>query len=371
MLFKTMTGHISFIKLWSSDPETIEHSFKFLITNGREVKTLSTNTYIKVISCLVGIKNSFLSKLENAMVADTFFLRKLEEAEQSGLVHDDILIKAIQESDNREMNRVTELQMEAKQKQKENHPHVEPVSLLENTYDEDLAEMCPINPHDSNNFYTTNPKTGKKELLKPHHIFQYRGKCYDIDTVFHYVNEGGQINLDADYIKDFFNKNGKVDFSDSNLTTTSLKKKTYHENTKTLILSGNSITTTLGVHFPETTLYLNLDNNPLGNNYSLKDETPNLLFLSIRNCGLDEINFNRLPESLTILDLRDNKDMKGMFSLSKLKNIKRLDIRNTGIRKLDWSKFKTPSDVKKLVIICDRNIEFKKTKPEWIEVIYE
>lgn len=357
-----MSTKVSLVKIWNLDSKSAEAGFKELIISGREIKTESSNPHIKLLSCCLGYENNFFSELENSFFIDDFFLRMLEKAENDGFSHDDIFLKAIQESSNRKLDRIIELQLEAKRKKQEQN------TLLENTYNEKMEEICPLNPHDNdNNFYSTNAN-GERELLKPHHIFHHKGSCYDIDTIFHYVIEGGQIDLDINYVKRFFDKNGKVDMSNKGMTDNILRNKTYHENVKVLDLSHNNITNLTNTHLPKTTLYINLDNNPIGDNYFLSDETPKLMFLSMRNCSLKEVNFQKLPESLTNVDLRDNKLLTGLYSLSKIKNIRRLDIRNTGIRKIDFSKFKLLDNNNKLTILCDKTVEFNRTKYDWITI---
>ena len=173
--------------------------------------------------------------------------------------------------------------------------------------------------------------------------------------------------MNADYIKVFFTRKGKVDLSNSDLTPSKLRNLEYNRDTRVLYLTGNYITSLRDTNLPRNLLYLNIDNNPLRGGYFLKNETPNLLFLSIRNCDLDKVDFEYLP-SLINIDLRDNKNLTSLYSLGKMKILRRLDIRNTGIVTLDWSKFVSIDPTKKLKLYCDSGVEFVGIQPSWIIV---
>lgn len=349
---------LSLIEIWNFSKDTADASLKQLTDAGYQIKTKSENVYIQIISALTSYRHSFFDDINNEIVADNFFLRMLEDAEKDGLSHFDILIRGLQRSDNGDLKRVLKLQEKVKR-----------TTLLENTYESKPEEICTMDSNDGSNFYFTNPKTGKKELLKAHHLFQYQNHCFDIDTIFKYVNEGGKIKLDSDYVKRFFNRFGVVDFSGTKLTTEGLRKKTYHEGVRTLNLNNNNITSLRDTHIPKTVTMLTVDNNPLRGNYFLNEETPNLMFLSMKDCGLDKIDFEYLPQSLTVLELNNNPKLTNLHSLRILRNLRKLDIRKTGIKKIDWSKFVTLNPDKQLTVYCDSDVQFKKNKPDWITVI--
>lgn len=355
---------LSLIKIWTFPIEVAEASLQQLVDKNYKIKTTSENSYIQIVSALTGQRHDFLDEMNNEIIADNFFLRRLEKAEQDGLSHDDILIRAIQESDNGDLKRIIKLQEKARLEEEDSKR----LTLLENTYNEKIEDICPTNPHDSSGFYSTDPKTGEKYLLKAHHIFQYKEHCFDIDTIYRYVSDGGIIHLDADYVKRFFNKHGVVDFSGMKLTNESLKKKTYHEGVRTLKLDNNSITSLSNAHIPKTVTFLSVNNNPLKGGYHLKDETPNLSFLSMKDCDLVKVDFSYLPNSLTVVELNNNNQLIDIHMMKNMTNLRKLDIRNTGIKEINWDRFGKFDSREKLVLFCDEKIRFKHNRPDWIEV---
>lgn len=358
---------ISLVQIWSLSEEVAKDSLKQLLDRGYTVKTSSENIYIQIVSALTGTNHQILTKLNNELISDTFFLHCLEKAEEEGLNKDDILVKAVQDAKNSDLKRIVLHQEKIKNELKEK----EQVSLLENTYDVDLEETCPFNENDKSRFYFNDPKTGESKLLNAHHIFQYKQHCYDIDTVFHFINEGGNVPLDSDYIRRFFNKNGSIDMSGIGLTSNQLRMKVYHSGVRVMYLDNNSIDSLIDTHLPETLEILSVNNNPLKGSYFLNKETPKLLILSMQDCNFDKIDCQYLPQSLKILNVSNNKNLVGLYSLSNMRNLKRLDVRNTNIKKIDWSHFKTVDPKKKMVVLCDRDVNFKKVKPDWIELRYE
>lgn len=354
---------LSLLKIWTFPDEVAIASLNQLLEAGYKVNTSSKIINIKIISALTGNRYPFFDDITNEIISDNFFLKRLEKAEIDGLPHDSILVRAIQESDNNDLKRILILQEKARIEEESKRQ-----TLLENTYDEKLEDICQMNQHDGSNFYFNDPITGEKKLLEANKIFQYKDKCFDIDTIYKYVNEGGIINLDADYVKRFFNRFGVVDFNGLQLTTESLKKKTYHSDVRTLRLDNNNITSLRDTNLPKSITTLSVNNNPLKGGYFLNVEIPGLLFLSMKDCGFDKIDCEYLPQSLNILEISNNTKLTELHSLKNMRNLRKLDIRNTGIKKIDWTKFVTSDPKKKLIIYCDRNINFKKTKPDWIEV---
>jgi hypothetical protein len=356
-------SYIPLIKIWSFDEQTIDLSLKDLITSKEfginfVIKTESPNIYIKFISCLTGIYSNFLTELENSILADDFFLRSLEAAEKAGLSHTDILIKALQESNSHMYDRINELQLKAKEKYDNEN------SLLENTYGKQLEEICYFDESEKHLFYSKDPQTGEDVLLKANHIFQYKSHCYDIDLLFNYIRSGGYISLDEDYIQNIFDKTGKVDFSNQNLTTDDLKQKTYHNSTKVIKLNDNRITSLDNLHIPESVKALFIDNNPIGLNYVL-GHLPNLTLLSMKNCDLEEVDFDKLPSSIINLNLSNNKNLKSIKNIKPNLNLKILDIKNTGIVKLNLNSFP------KIKLRCDKELIFKGAQNKQVEIIYE
>lgn len=355
---------LSILKIWNFSEDVAKASLKQLLDAGFVIKTDSNNTYIQIFSALTGQRHTFLDELNNDIISDKFFLNCLEKAEADGLSQDDILIRAIQESDNKDLKRIMEHHAKAKQEEIESKRK----SLLEDTYNDDPKDICTLDLHDESNFYFIDPVSGEKKLLEAHHLFHYREHCYDIDTIYRYINAGGNVHLDADYIKKFFNKNGSIDLSGMKLTSEELKKKTFHQNVHVMYLDNNNLTTLRDTHLPKTLTTLSVNNNPLKGGYFLNVETPKLLILSMRECGFDKIDCEYLPQSLNILDVSNNKKLTELHSLKNMRNLRKLDIRNTNIKKLDWSKFMTIDPKKKLIVMCDNDVTFKKVKPDWIDL---
>ena len=364
-------SNISLFTIWSLNELDANLSLKQLIIKGYTINTKSTNVYIKIMSCLNKNSNIFHLDIEKQIISDPKFIEILE-TNLEGESHNDLLIRAIYETGkNYDMFRIKKLQKETAEREiaeKRKNAGL----LLENTYDSNIDNICPLNVHDESSFYTINPKTGKRELLKEHHIFQYKGQCYNIDSIFRYIIEGGHINLDSHYIKRIFNKEGKIDYSNQGLTSEILKNKTYHKDIKVIDISNNVIDNLNGVHFPKTVNMLIIDNNPLGNNYFIDDSGGSIIILSMKNCGIITLDCKYLQKSIKHLDLRDNKDLTGLHSLGELSSLSKLDIRNTGIKKLDCSKFKSiGKNHHKLIIHCDAYINIKHDNFDWIEIIKE
>lgn len=357
---------LSLLKIWNFTEELANASLNQLLKAGYNVNTMSQDIHIKIISALTGYEHDFFNELNNEIIADDSFLKSLENAEEEGMSHDDIFIKAIQESHNSNLKRIAKLQEKAKLAEEEANRK----TLLEDTYDEKLEDICKMNYHDDSNFYFDDPYTGEKILLKPHHIFQYRDYCMDIDTVYRYILAGGSVSLEDDYISKIFAKSGNVDYSNKGLTNEMLKRKTYHENIRLLNFNGNKIDSLQGVHLPESIVMLFIDKNPLKECELLGFNLPNLVLLSMQKCELENINFEYLPKSLLTLNLSGNKSLNSLQSLKNIGMLKNLDIRDTGITKIDWSKFnnKHIKEGGTLKIYCDDNVKFTKTKPDWIEL---
>lgn len=362
-----------------------EVSLESLIKKRYQPKTKSHNVYVKIISCLSMTPEFFNSDCDREIIENPKFIEILENP-LDGESHSDLFVRAIYECGKdreyflestrklieerdlqiaREIEENEQLNREIKQKEEKAG------TLLENTYDSSMDDVCPFNIHDGSSFYATNPETGENELLKPHHIFQFKGHCYDIDSIYSYIcKHGGEIDLDQQYIKRFFAKNGKVDFSSEGLTTDSLKKKTYHENTRTLDLSNNYITSLNGVHLPDSVAYLILDGNPLGANYFLDNAGGNVSILSMRNCGIEILDCKHLKKTIKHLDIRDNRNLTSIHSLGEMNILSKLDIRGTGIKKIDCAKFKSiGKENHKLVIYCDSGVTFKHHNQDWIKII--
>lgn len=360
---------LSLLKIWSFPLDVAIASLKQLTDSGFKIRTNSESIHIQIISALTGTHHDFLPDLDNEIIADDLFLKLLEKAEHNDLNHDDIFIKAIQESDNTDLKRILYEQEKIKREAKEAE-YAKRQTLLENTYNEKPDDICPLDAHDESNFYFTDPTTGEKVLLKAHHLFQYRQHCFDIDTIFRYINEGGHVPLEPDYIRRFFDKNGAIDMSDLGLTSEVLSRKVYHSDVRVMYLNNNNITTLRDSHLPSTLNILSINNNPLKGGYFLNSVTPKLTMLSMKDCNLDKVDCSYLPQSLKILNLSNNSNLTSLHSLSNMRNLQRLDIRNTGIKTIDWSKFHTLDPKKTMILMCDEGIHFKKSKPDWIIVKY-
>lgn len=378
-------SHITLLKIWNMNVQEAENSLDLITSKGYKVKTSSDNIYVKIISCFSGLKSSFLSEFENDILANKSFINFLEVNVEK-YSHSDALINTLyMVGKNHEMVRVEKLQKEIiskhiKQENEEKEIEVKRKEesagvLLENTYNADMSDICPFNPHDNSSFYFTDPNTGHKKLLEAHHIFQSKGHCYDIDSVFRYIIAGGKVNLDEHYIKRIFNDKGKVDYSNEGLSTQVLKNKTYHENTKIIDLSNNSITSMLDVHLPKTTQMLILDSNPLGDNYFFNETGSNIIHLSMKNCQIKVLDFKHLPESLVNLNVSNNPNLTTIGSIGHLKRLSSLDIRGTDIKNLNINKFqslKSNDSNHKLNIYCDKDIKIKSKDDKnvsWINII--
>lgn len=362
---------ISFLKIWQSDEATINETIKQLLIHDFKIKTESENPYLRLISMFKYEKCIFLSDFENELMENDNFFNHLTKEFSNNSNHSDILIKALYLSgEDEDFKRIRELQQIAYKKEVESNLKKESLTLFENTYDENPDDICPFNPHDNSSFYGYDPITGKNELLSPHHLFQIKGQCYDIDSIFRYISEGGQIDLDEHYIKKFFDKKGTVNFSNEGLTNSQLEKKTYHVGTKTLILDSNNITSLLNLHIPKDILYLSVNSNPIGNNYFLEDFN-NLMVLSMRDCGIKVLDCSHLPESVENLNVSKNDSLTEIHGLSKMKKLRQLNITGTGVKKLDFRRFysiRETNDKTKLTIICDPDVRFKNEKQEWITI---
>lgn len=373
-------ANITLLKIWNMDVEEAEKSLDTITSKGYTVKTSSDNIYVKIISCFSSIKCPFLSDFENELLNNESFIKTLEinVKEQS---HSDALLKTIYMTgmDNY-LLRIEELQKDVLLKEEKRAIEIKNKEekagiLLENTYNVEMSDVCPFNPHDNSSFYYIDPNDGEKKLLEAHHIFQSKGNCYDIDSVFRYILAGGQVNLDDNYIKRIFNKEGKVDYSKEGLTTQTLRNKTYHDGIKIINLNENSITSLLDVQFPNTTQMLTIDSNPLGNNYFFNDSGSNIAILSMKNCLIENLDFKHLPTGLVNLNVSNNPKLTTLNNIGYLKKLQLFDIRKTGIKNLNINKFysvKSPDKGSKLRIYCDTDIVIKMKDdkmPEWIEII--
>lgn len=356
---------ISLFKIWSFNSEEIDSSILKFENAGYTINTVSENKYVRFISMLIGYKFDFFSNITNQIISDRKFLVNLEQGVIDNLEHIDLLVNALYKSNNDDMARIDK-------EQKRNSQEYDEIinrTLLEKTRDKEPEDICPMNPHDESNFYFTDPITKQREVLKANHLFHYKNRCYDIDSVFRYINVGGHVPLSEDYIRRFFKANGSIDLSNMSYTYGDLRNNVYHENVRVLHLDNNAIDNLNGTNLPKTLEILSVDNNPIGGNYFLIEETPILKILSMKNCNLTVLDCQHLPQSLQILDVSNNHELTSLHSLSNMRNLRKLDIRGTNITKLDWSKFKTIDATKKLTIFCDPSVEFKKTKPEWIVVM--
>ena len=209
-------SNISLFTIWSLSEHDAEMSLETLLKKGYKLNTESTNVYVKIMSCIIKVPNVFALEIEKQIVSDSKFLEILENPEE-GESHNNLLIRAVYETGkNHEMFKIRKLQEETAVREavERKKKHAEEIKmkeekaglLLENTYLLPTNDICPLNTHDESSFYSVDPKTGSRELLKPHHIFQYKGHCYDIDSIFRYIITGGHINLESQYIKRIFNK---------------------------------------------------------------------------------------------------------------------------------------------------------------------
>lgn len=346
-------------------PEDASNSIISLQSKGYEVLTSSNIPHVRLISCFKESPELFSSEYEKEIIVNEKFHSVLEnEYEQLG--HVEILLKAIYMAGKTfGLVNISTLQdnitavVDSRKK--------EATTLLENTYDSKIDDICPFNPHDSSSFYYTDPQTKERKMLEPHHVFQYKGHCYDIDAVFRYVIEGGQLNMDESYIKRIFNENNKIDYSGLKLIDSVLKEKVYESQTKTIDLSNNYLTSMEGVKFPHTLKFLTLDNNNLRDDYQLKDCGADILILKMRNCGIETLRCDELPSSLKALNLENNSKLTKIHSLKSLTGLNRLNIRGTSIDHLTYSKFRDDNGTK-LRIFCDNTVTFRGDKPEWIIV---
>lgn len=346
-------------------PEDTSNSIITLQSKGYEVNTLSDIPHVRLVSCFKETPEIFSTEYEKEIIVNEKFHSVLEK-EYAELGHVEVLLKAIYMAGKTfGLVNISALQdnitavVDSRKK--------EATTLLENTYGSKIDDICPFNPHDSSSFYYTDPQTKKRKMLEPHHVFQYKGHCYDIDAVFRYVTEGGQLNMDESYIKRIFNKHNKVDYSGLKLIDSVLKEKVYESQTKTVDLSNNYLTSMEGVKFPSTLKFLTLDNNNLRDDYQLKDCGADILILKMENCGIENLRCDELPSSLKLIDLKNNTKLVKIHSLASLKHLNRLDIRGTSIDHLTYSKFRDDNG-HQLRILCDDTVTFRGDKPEWIIV---
>lgn len=361
-------------KIWNSNIEVAKNSLDQLVNQGFIIKTDSEYIYNRILSCFYGTDLSIFNNFELKLINNNFFHLELDRLYNNGTDHENILLEAIYhtgEHHSSDINKDLQNEIKIRAKERKLKEATKRFSLLENTYKEEIDELCPLD-RDGSSFYYYNPNTKENELLKPHHIFHVKGHCYDIDAIFQYIRSGGRINLDDSYIKKFFNDKGMVDFSNQGLTSSLLDNKTYHKGTKNINLENNMITTLHNINLPNELLILSIDNNPLGDNYKL-NKCDDLQILSMRNCDLTVVDFKYLPKYLIKLDLSENKLLTSLHGISNLKNLRELNISETGIKKIEYSKFfklREKNDNSKLTIICNRNVEVNQTGLDWIEVEY-
>ena len=377
--------------IWNLNPDHANDQLNELITKGYLLKTKSSNVYIKILSCFTGVnldRIQIFTDFERIILSNELLIKNLERFENN-TDHDELLRKAIYQlgtenimskiKDIRssftsvEVKSVEEMkgvEVKGVEEVKSEKEVIEYKSMLENTYESSLKDTCPFNPHDDNSFFFDDPVSGERKLLEPHHIFHYKGHCFDIDTVYRYVLNGGVINLDEEYIKRFLNKSGAIDFSNCNLGEKELRNKTYHFDVKVLKINNNHITSLIGSHFPTSLTTLIANNNPIGDNYYIKDEIPNLLILDLSNCGFKSFDCDRIPNTVIVLNLSNNPNLRSIRNKSRLIHLRQLNICNTNIGSFDLSQLysiRTGENKDKLVIIHSEDQKFKKTGPSWVE----
>lgn len=361
-------------KIWNSNIEVAKVSLNQLLDQGFTVKTDSEYIYNKILSCFIGTNQSIFNNFEMNLLNNSFFHSELERLHNNNIEHENILLEAIYYTGihhNIDINKSLQNDIKSKNKERKLKEANEKISLLENTRNENIDDICPLD-NNASSFYYYNPNTKERELLKPNHIFHIKGHCYDIDAIFQYIREGGRIRLDEGYIKRFFNENGMVDLSNQGLTVYLLSNKVYHKDTKNINLDNNTISTLYDINLPNELSILSINNNPLGRNYIL-NKCENLQILSMQNCDLVTVDFKHLPKYLIKLDLSNNPNLISLHSISNLKSLRELNISKTGIKKIDYSKFfklREPNDNSKLIIICDRGVEFTKSGLDWIDIEY-
>ena len=358
--------------IWNLTEKNAELTLDKMVRQGYSPKTSSTDPYIKILSCFdeSGIVNNKFSDFERSILRNRSFIPELERNAES-TEHYELLFKALHfigtqeimgkisslrtsmqqdvikheieekternkykqsdlpgedsKQDNNEDYEFTEDTKQRKQKSStSNNP-----SYYDNTWASKLGDICPLDPHDENAFYSIDPLTKEKVLLEPHHIFHYQGHCFNYDSIFRYVKAGGVINLDKEYIRKFLNASGAVSFRGLHLTDEQLRNKIYHEETKILDLSDNNITSLLDMHLPYDLTMLIVSNNTIRTNLNLKKDTPNLKFLTLSNCGLTEIDCDRFPKTLIDLDLSNNPNLRMIYNKRSLINLRVLKIANT------------------------------------------
>lgn len=389
-------------ELWNMNLENAKFQLNTLLSKGYKITTNSNNIYIQVLSC-IHMKN-VISKLnftefEREILNHPNFISIMESNENS-VSHEELLLKSVYmcgkhdlidkingirknmsfEISNKNVIGVGQENQEDKEDQEKkenkenqgNKENQEILSLRDNTYNESIEDICPLNPHDDESFYTFDPITKERILLEPHKIFHHKGQCFDYDSIFRYIKAGGRLNLDEEYIRRFLKQNGGVDFSNLGLIDHEFRNKVYHEGTKSLDLSNNYLTSLLECHIPKTLKSLIVTNNPIGSNFNLRVDTPDLMVLSLSNCSLVSFDCERVPNTLISLDLSNNKRLRNIYNKSRLLNLLSLNISGTSVTSIDFSQFVTvgePGRQRKLKIICNKGTKYKKIKPDWIEVI--
>lgn len=394
--------------LWNMNIQTAKQQLETLLSKRYRINTKSSNVYIQILSCIhmknIGSQLKF-TPFEIEILNHPNFISVMESIENE-VSHEELLLKTIyicgkyelidkinsmrktmssdvsklnQEKEEKEERKEREEREENERKEREERERREreeeelrKKSLHDNTYNENVETLCPLNPHDDDSFYTFDPVTNERILIQPHKIFHHKGKCYDYDSIFRYIKAGGHLNLDHDYIRRFLKENGGVDFSNLGMTDEDFRNKVYHEDTKSLDLSNNHLTSLLNCHLPTTLKSLIATNNPIGSNFNLKVDTPALMVLSLKNCSIISFDCERVPNTLISLNLSGNKGLKYVYNKSRLINLLSLDISDTSIYTLDFSQFMTINDTsknRKLKIICNKGMKYKKIKPDWIEVI--
>lgn len=184
-------------------------------------------------------------------------------------------------------------------------------SLYEMTQGVDMSAMCQ-NDRDGNDFYDQNG-----HILNQHNIFHVNGNCYNIDSLFDYIQKGGVVDLPQEYITRFFKK--KIDLDNRGLYDKQLSEITFHHEADLIVLTRNNLQTCANTNFPDNTRAINLSYNPL---VYLECKFPKeLTILDVSNTNLRVIINDELPEKLHLLTCKECSHLNSieLEKLSKLK----------------------------------------------------
>jgi len=363
-----------FTIIWNNSIENSLVQLNELQSKGYKIKTKSESVHIKILSCYfqTDITNlDIFTDFEKTIISNNNLIQYLERYENE-VKHDELLRRVIYElgCDNLMTNIHSMKHSLSKKIATVPEVEIETKTLLENTYNEDLEKLCPLNVHDGSSFYYTNEENGELELLEPHHIFHYQGHCYNMDSIFRYIQHGGVINLDETYVKRFFLKSGYVSFKNEKMSTDDFMNKTYHIDTITLDISDNNITSLINSHLPNTIKTLLANGNPIGNNYHVDLEE--LKILNLSNCLIKDLNFAKIPSSVTLLDLSNNENITSFKNIDHMKNLRVLNLVNTGIKKIQYNQFNSLNKSHKdltLKVTVSKGQKFTGSKPEWLKII--